>query len=558
LPRQGAPPGNLVCLRSGLRRTRFPLKFPRGRGTCSLICHSLTAAQSGIGPLGVGWSIGGLGAVARCNLTYAQDAAPAPVALATGDGYCINGNRLRLTAGTYGEAGSTYQTEVADFSNITMNVTAGNGPGYFTVQAKNGLTYYYGYTDSNGNGANSQVLATGSTTANYWLLSKVIDRAGNNYVINYTSVSGTSVVAKILWTPTSSGASSYTYSMVFNYTTNEPQSSITKYVSGTLVANTELLSSVAIYNGSTVIKDYFLGYQASPTTGREELIKVTECADSAESNCLLPTTVGYQAGGLGVSSTSTTALSSTGSSLRARYDLNGDGYLDLVYANSSGTCYVSFGSASGYGSPVAIGVCPTLIGNLTGGSSADGILAVVSGTWWYYTWNSSSSSFTGVSTGLAYDTTASQFQLADVNGDGLPDLVSLYITENTTTKFYSATVDARLNTGAGSSPTFSSTLSPAISPWVLSARLSCRRPDMQYGKLSRFDFNGDGARRPGGDDGDRLGSPIITVNTYELLSEGSVFTATEIQSVSGSNRTRRCSFTNWNNDACTDFVTTRS
>ncbi len=47
------------------------------------------------------------------------------------DGYCLNGNRLRLTSGSYGVAGSTYQTEIADFSNVTMNGAAGNGPRVF-------------------------------------------------------------------------------------------------------------------------------------------------------------------------------------------------------------------------------------------------------------------------------------------------------------------------------------------------------------------------------------------------------------------------------------------
>jgi len=88
------------------------------------------------------------------------------------------------------------------------------------------------------------VLATGTTTALTWLLSKVVDRAGNNYVINYTKLSGTAVPATILWTPTSAGASTYTYTMTFNYTSNVPQSSINEYVGGTLVSNTDLLSSI--------------------------------------------------------------------------------------------------------------------------------------------------------------------------------------------------------------------------------------------------------------------------------------------------------------------------
>jgi hypothetical protein len=387
-------------------------------------------SQSSIGPLGIGWSLAGLGQITRCNLTTAQDTTPAAVALVTGDGYCINGSRLRLTSGTYGTTGSTYQTEIADFSNITANGTAGNGPQYFIVQGRNGLKYYYGFTDSNGNGANSEVLASGSTTALTWLLSKVVDREGNNYVINYlapsSSLSGTSVPNKILWTPATAGSSSYTYTMQFIYGTNVPQSSINQYAAGTLVSNTELLSSIEILLGTTVVKDYFLGYQASPLTGREELISVQECADSAKSNCLLATSISYQTGSPGVSTVSNTALSSGGALLTAKYDLNGDGYPDLLYnPTGNGPWYVAFGSASGYGTPVNTGITGiTLLGNLNGGKE-DGILAPNGTIWYYYTWNGSS--FTGTSTGLAYDSTQTDYQLADVNGDGRPDLVSYIV-----------------------------------------------------------------------------------------------------------------------------------
>jgi hypothetical protein len=69
-------------------------------------------SQQGNGYLGVGWNLAGLSSIYRCNLTSAQDAAPAPVSLVTSDGYCLDGQRLRLTSasGTYGATGSTYQT----------------------------------------------------------------------------------------------------------------------------------------------------------------------------------------------------------------------------------------------------------------------------------------------------------------------------------------------------------------------------------------------------------------------------------------------------------------
>jgi hypothetical protein len=310
-----------------------------------------------LSPLGIGWSIAGLGTIARCNKTFAQDEVPPVaglklgVALSTSDGYCLNGNRLRLTAGTYGLDGSTYQTELADFSNITAHLATGNGPQYWSVQRRDGRTYYYGFVDTNGNGANSQVTASG--TASTWFLSKIVDRsiAGNNLVINYlapngTTLAGTAVPDAILWTPVSAGASTYLYSLKFNYPTNNvPQSSLAKYLAGTAVVDTELISSIAISYQGTVIKDYFLGYQSSSTTGRYELTSIQECADSAQSMCLLATSVRYQDGTSGLSATPITATtSSTPVGLTARYDLNGDGIPDLIYSTGSGT-YVAFGSA---------------------------------------------------------------------------------------------------------------------------------------------------------------------------------------------------------------------
>lgn len=545
----GRTPGQFNVSAFGSAQYSIPIWAPPGPRGMQPNLSLAYDSGSGVGPLGIGWSLAGLGQITRCNLTVAQDTTPAPVALVTSDGYCMNGSRLRLTAGTYGTAGSTYQTEIADFSNITANGSAGNGPQYFVVQARNGLTYYYGYTDSNGNGVNSEVLANGSATALTWLLSKVVDRAGNNYVINYlapsASLSGTSVPYKILWTPVSAGSSTYSYSMQFNYSANVPQSSIYAYVAGTVVSNTELLSSIEIFSGSTVVKDYFLGYQLSPLTGREELKTVTECADSAESNCLIPTSISYQGGSPGLSTTSNSALSSSGTGLSARYDLNGDGYPDIVYTSGSSS-YVAFGSASGYGTPVSVGVISTLVGNLTGGSQ-DGILAMKSGVWWYYTWNGSS--FVGTSTGLAVDT-ATQWQLADVDGDGKPDLVGLYVVTvvhngipHTTTS-----VQYYLNTSSGSTPSFNPTLAGAT---TVTNGAELFTPDFQYGKLRRFDFNGDGR--------DDLvivygvaGNPA-EIYTDQLISTGSGFTVVQASSQPGTTYTP-VFFTNWNDDKCTDLV----
>jgi RHS repeat-associated protein len=554
----GRTAGQFGVSRVGSAQYNIPIWAPPGpRGIQPNVSLSYNS-QSTIGPLGIGWSLGGLGAITRCNLTTAQDTTPAPVALVTTDGYCINGNRLRLTSGTYGTAGSTYQTEVADFSNITAYGKTGfTGIAYFMVQGRNGLTYYYGFVDGNGNGANSQALATGTTTVLTWYLSKVMDRSNtNNYVINYVaptttppnSLTGTTVPSNIMWTPVSAGATTYAYTMQFNYGTNVPQSSIYRYVAGTVVSNNQLLTSIEILSGSTVVKDYFLAYQASPLTGRKELITVTECADSGESNCLSPTTVGYQGGTPGLSTTPNSEFSGQAVGVSARYDLNGDGYPDLVYDGPSGWV-VQFGSASGYGAPVSLPNGAYLFGNLTGGKE-DGYLTIVSNVWWYYTWNGSA--FVGTSTGLAYDSTALQYQLADVNGDGLSDLVSIYVTGPNNLGHYNYTVYTRLSTSSGGTPSFSATLNTAYTAGNI-AEAQLQTPDMQYGKLRRYDFNGDGR--------DDLvlqvvtgKSPSYTISTYELISTGTTFTGTLIESASASTYAS-VYFTNWNDDKCTDFVT---
>jgi RHS repeat-associated protein len=544
----GRTPGKFGVSRVGSAQYSIPIWVPPGPRGIQPNIALFYDSNAQIGHLGIGWAITGLGSIERCNKTVAQDSVAANVALVVADGYCLNGNRLRLTGGTYGTGGSTYQTEIADFSFITANGVQGNGPASFTVQGRDGLTYEYGFLDANGNGVGAQVIATGTTTAKSWLLSKVIDRAGNNYVVNYATQTGTAVPDTILWTPTSAGATTYTYKMKFNYTSNVPQSSPNKYVAGTLVSNTQLLSSIAVSNAGTVIKDYFLTYQASSSTARNELISINECADAAQTNCLLPSHITYQTGSAGVSSTSTPALSSGGTGLVATYDFNGDGIPDLVYnPTGNGEWFVAFGSTSGYGTPLNTHITGlTLFGNVTGGNQ-DGILAPNGGIWWYYLWNGVS--FVGSSTATAVDSASFGYQLADMDGDGLPDLIDLDIAPGGL--HFAATVNTRRNTSTAGTASFSSTVVAAGGlSGINSAQL--KTPDSQHAKLRRFDFDGDGR--------DDLAlevqtgtSPNFTIKTYALVSTGTGFTNKLISSATGGNFAPLF-FANWNDDACTDFT----
>ena len=390
-------------------------------------------------------------------------------------------------------------------------------------------------------------------------------------------MTATVVPSVISWTPSSHGSSTYSYTMTFNYGTNSKPPS--GYVAGTQQSNPNLLTSIVVAYSGTTVRTTYLTYSTSSTTGRETLADVQECAGSGTSSCLAPTVITYQSGTEGVS---TTATSLAHSVTAVHYDFNGDGYPDLLYLNGS-TYYVSFGSATGFGTGVNTGIPSTATQVLPGsllGSNQDGILAAVSGTWYYYNWNGSS--FTKTSTGLAYDSTAVQYLLADVNGDGLPDLIASYFSGNATNG-YTFTIDVHLNTGAGSSVSFGSaiqayqilnSLALAAEPQLVSNTDNAGGQTLALGSLRRFDFNGDGrddlamqeiTQTPLGCGSGQIVTsmqvqPLVTctykINTFELISGGS----TSVPRSPGRNHSATGSadvpvaFLDFNSDACTDYI----
>jgi len=441
----GRTAGTFAVSPTGATTYTIPIFAPHGPGGVQPNISLVYNSQSGIGFVGIGWSLAGLSAISRCNHTYAQDGAPAPIALATSDGYCLDGQRLRLTGGTYGGDSSTYQTELANFSLVTAHGAAGNGPAYFTVQGRDGLTYEYG------NGGSSQVLAGTTGTASMWMLDKVTDRAGNTMAYTYTTATGAALPATISWTPSSYGSTTYNYIMQFNYGANVSYSSYYGYVAGTPVTDTSLLGSITISYAGATIKNYVLSYQIAPNTGRDELIQVQECADSGATNCVAPTKITYQSGAQGVGGAITLGTASGSQpppTVLTAYDLNGDGKTDFVYQDSGGSWWVAFGGSSGFGTPVNTGITNSgAIIEDVDGSGTDGFLVPVNGNWSYYKWNGST--FSSVSTGVSVDSTvAGSYALADVNGDGLPDL----ITTRSDGYLY-----VRLNTSTSSQVSFSST-----------------------------------------------------------------------------------------------------
>jgi hypothetical protein len=536
----GRTPGQFAVSPRGSAQYTIPIWAPHGpRGVQPNIALTYDS-HSGNGPVGVGWGISGLSAIYRCNRTIAQDGAAAPIALATSDGYCMDGKRLRLTGGTYGTASSTYQTEIANFVNVQAYGAAGNGPAYWQATDRNGWQYTYG---AGGTTSNAQVLAGGSTTADSWQLNEVKDPQGNTMTITYSTsnVTGLVVPSVISWVPASYGSSNYLYTMTFTYGTS---GSVHGYVGGTPFNNTNILSSIAIAYQGTALKTYYLTYNNTMTaTSRYLLTQFQECAGTGLSNCLSPTNVGWQAGAAGVGSG--TAVSGTvGNLISTAFDLNGDGRNDLVMSTSTGAVYVAFGGASGYGTPVATGLVSAgvPIGDIDG-SGVAGMLVNVSGTWYYYKWNGSA--FAGASTGITVATAASPV-LADLDGDGRADFA---YTDST------GIVHVRLSTSTAGTVSFSSDINTSIGTTNFSIRA-------QFGGSNRA------LHFWGGAQADLLGTQQTCSQYnakgiciayqyiyYTLHFTGSTFSTAGLFPAPLSSPNPAVYFADYNDDGCTDVLT---
>jgi RHS repeat-associated protein len=201
----------------------------------------------------------------------------------------------------------------------------------------------------------------------------------------------------------------------------------------------------------------------------------------------------------------------------------------------------------GFGLPIDTGVVvgatdPVLLDDFDANGSVD-LLAPSGGIWFVLRWTGSA--FTRTSTGQTVDpnrpvNTTWDFVPADVNGDGLPDLVS-YRTDG---KFYT-----RLNTTAGGTVSFSPTVTMAYSQGTgLPVVGMWGNNSITQSSVRHLDFNGD-AR---GDVAFKYLLPGVPAQLYvgELFSQGNSFVFADGGLAGGFDPLP----VQWNDDSCTDLL----
>jgi RHS repeat-associated protein len=294
----GATPAMADVTQNGAATYTIPIQLPPGTAGLTPNLSLTYNSGAGNGLVGVGWNISGLGIIARCPKTIAQDNVTEGVKLTADDEYCLNGNRLRRVSGNQGTSGSTYRTELETFALITANGTGTHGPLYFTVKTKDGLIYEYGGTPD------SRIGVPGNTSVTrVWALSKVSDRAisdttGNFWTIKYINdAAGTGAYRPdyIDYTTSSlASPSAAPYRVQFTYENRNPGESVVSYYQGGRIHQTKRLKTVELRtsNGASLIRRYTLEYQI-PTSTFNVVSRLASIQESSPTASMAQTTFSW-------------------------------------------------------------------------------------------------------------------------------------------------------------------------------------------------------------------------------------------------------------------------
>ncbi|WP_130733284.1 RHS repeat-associated core domain-containing protein [Flavobacterium sp. J27] len=171
----GVTEGSLSVSNNGIAMYNIPILIPPGiKGVEPKISLQYNS-RSGRGIAGENWNIGGVSKISRIPSTIFHDGISDPVDFDGYDRFAIDGQRLILKTGVYGQVGSTYETEI--FSNIKVSLLSQSSGDCFKAEYPDGSVAYYSKLGSN---------------ANFnldWVISRWENVQGLKIVYNYSIIS---------------------------------------------------------------------------------------------------------------------------------------------------------------------------------------------------------------------------------------------------------------------------------------------------------------------------------------------------------------------------------
>ena len=354
------------------------------------------SSQGGYGPLGKGWSIGGLSSISRCRATRESgdflsaptaDGNPAPINFSVTDRYCLDGQRLMAVADSPvcatvgGMAAQQLRTEIESFQRVCAYTATGgaNGPSFFTVERKDGSTSWYGDRDNNATANRADGYFETNSPLNpaaalLWAQTRFQDSTGNYIDFVYAENPGGAstrehLISEIRYTGKTvlsgqTGSAKTPYAKIsFNYGIRAAAQQAKGYSSGGTLDQTRRLDSITSCASAAAgacaaasqVRYYQFTYAAAASgNGMDTLTDFQECKDSGKVVCMAPTTFAWSQAKheFATSESTSDTLGNWFSPFQGMKwgDMDGDGRQDMVFileADSSGTCstetiYVAF------------------------------------------------------------------------------------------------------------------------------------------------------------------------------------------------------------------------
>nr|MBP7909316.1 VCBS repeat-containing protein [Pseudomonadales bacterium] len=380
------------------------------------------------------------------------------------------------------------------------------------------------------------------------MLNRVEDRFGNYYTLSYyeNNATGTYYPTRIDYTGHAGQSLAPYASVQFTYENRSDDPIV--YQSGVLShPHPKRLSHIKTYVGATLVRDTTLTYQEVGPAPQSRLTRVDSC--DALGNCQEPVQFGWLSNGsAGFTATSLavpydTTLATINIDTYYPYprwhDLNGDGRPDYVYIDASNRTIhqVRLSSPTGYQAQTWTTHIMSSVSFLYWGDiNRDGLVDLVAENpsaavkvslstgsgWTNQTWTGHTKHSTTTYSGSSYSVLSYYTKLADMDGDGRPDLVAF---ERFQTQYWNGTewvpqdrydVYVHKNTGTGFA---------AESKWASAIKEPVLR-----------DMNGDGR------------TDLVAQSTFVYLSNGNGFQS----SVTWAGAQAGIGYTDANGDGLTD------
>lgn len=285
----GYLPGEGQVTADGAFSYTIPLDVPQGLGVTPGLALRYSS-RGGNGPVGRGWSVAGSSSViARCDATIATEGRADGVDYDASDSYCLDGKKLVPVK--WSDQRVEYRTEDDEMSRIFgLGGASAGGPGAFEVRTKDGRIRIYEETYATRVVARSVAERSARVVTPLWLLSRELDRSGNEirYLYEKHIASGPPYSHEFLIETIAYGpGSSPRRKIVFEYE-DRPDPSIS-YKSGVRWRSTRRLKTISMWapNPGTTRKvwEYTLDYEVGQL-GRSLLSSVQKCG--REGTCLWP------------------------------------------------------------------------------------------------------------------------------------------------------------------------------------------------------------------------------------------------------------------------------